>query len=166
MIDLNSLSEEEINELRRQISIYDYNAKYNRNVSQIIENRKYIGKCYYDETKHEYIKVLSSKSSNEYRFECLTFSYPIKCHERTKLSKFTGNACFSVIDNKFVAICDYPLLCNGIAMGLKYYGKVINNLHEITNDEFESALRRYVEDLINEIDNGTFDTSRNVEYRT
>lgn len=166
MIDINTLTEDEIDNLREQIRKRDNTEQYNRNIDSIIENRKYIGKCFYNEKTHEYIKVLSSKSSNEFRLECMTFSYPIKCQETMKWHKFTSpDDCFSRIESEFLVIKDYPLLCNGIAIGTDYDGKVIDNLKLISNLEFEKALRGYIENLICAMNDGEFDTSKNVRKR-
>lgn len=166
MIDIKTLTKEEIDDLRKQINTYDEIDQYNKNVDSIIENRKYIGKCFYNKNKREYLKVLSSKSSNEYRFECLTFSYPIQCKQKVKFSKtrFNGD-CFSNIVNELLEIKAYPLLCNVNIIDPSCSGKVIDNLVPISNKQFEESLRQYIEDLLDAIDKGDFDTSQSVIHR-
>ena len=73
--------------------------------------------CFKEKNKEKYIRVLSSKSSNEYRFECMCFELPIKMRENHRLTKiFNPENAFSTIDFESIYIEDYPLLCSSFSM--------------------------------------------------
>ena len=66
--DLN-LTEEELEDLEMQLYNRKKRQQYEEKIKQIDENKKYIEKCYKENDRDKYIRVLSSKSSNSYRLE-------------------------------------------------------------------------------------------------
>lgn len=155
--DLN-LTEEELDELQEQLNMRKRKESFNKNIQAIEDNKKYIGKCYKDEKDNTYIRVLSSKSSNQYHFECMCFKFPVSFQEKHYLTKiFSADNAFSTIDFEGFYIEDYPLLCN--SFGKNKIGKVVNNLIEIDEEEYFKKMNEYVIELQEKIKNGFFDTT-------
>ena len=154
--DLN-LSEEELDELQSQLNNRKDRQIYEDNIKQIEAHKKYIGKCFKD--KHnKYIRVLSSKSSNTFRFECMCFEFPIIFHEKFNHTlRLNPENAFSRIEFKGIYVEDYPLLCNTI--GGKA-GKTINSLEEISEEEYFSKMHEYIDILEEMVKNNEFDTSK------
>lgn len=165
MVDYRSLNmnEEELDELQRQLNERKARQTYENSLEQIEKNRKYIGKCYRTKDKKEYIYVLSSKSSNVFRFECMCFSFPVTFQENLNLTKiFNPINAFSTIDYTGIHVEDYPLLCYAYS-SLKGDEKklvVLNTLEEITEEEYFNKMYEYIDDLQTAIHNGKFDTSK------
>ena len=100
MIDLNklNLTEEELDELEDVLRNRKRKQAYENNIQDIENNKKYIGKCYKDKYG-KYLRVLSSKSSNQYRFECMCFEFPVTFKEDHHLTKmFMPDNAFSTIE--------------------------------------------------------------------
>lgn len=159
---LESYSEKEIEELTSYLKNRNAHNLYERNIRKIIEHKKYIGKCYFNQKSNQYIKILSSKSSNEYHLECMCFSFPVKFTENNRLKlKFSSDSAFSTIDFEGIYIEDYPLLCNDhLSKGNK---KVIDSLKEISEEEYFNKMNEYIKELQDKVKNGYFNTSRKVE---
>lgn len=162
MIDYKSLnlSEEELDELQHQLNNRKSKQQYERYIDRINEHKKYIGLCFKEKNKEKYIRVLSSKSSNEYRFECMCFELPIKFNEKHRLTKiFNPENAFSTIDFESIYIEDYPLLCSSFLD--KKVKKVIDALIPITEEEYFDKMKEYVMELEKAIKNDVFNTSKN-----
>lgn len=159
--DLN-LTEEELDELQNQLNMRKQKAIYKQNLKSIEDNKKYIGKCYKENEngKEKYIRVLSSKSTNQYRLECMCFDFPVKFHNNIHLTKmFNPENAFANIEFKGIYIESYPLLCT--SWKSKKTAKVINTLVEITEEEYFNKMNEYITKLQEMIKNGEFDTSKN-----
>ena len=155
--DLN-MTEEELDELENLLKTRKAKATYEKNIKAINEHKKYIGKCYKEDKK--YIRVLSSKSSNASRFECMCFEFPITYDEKHFYTKiFNPINAFSTIDFQGIYIEDYPLLCN--SWGTSHGLKIVDSLTEITEEEYFSKMDEYIKNLQIMIKNGDFDTSKN-----
>lgn len=160
--DLN-LTEEELDELQNQLNNRKKQEAYNNNLEAIENHKKYIGKCYKDEKENTYIRVLSSKSSNQYRFECMCFKFPVSYYENHHLTKiFSPDNAFSTIDFDSIYIEDYPLLCS--SWKSKTPAKVINTLIEISEEEYFEKMNEYIAELQQKIKDGYFDTTKKEEY--
>lgn len=157
--DLN-LTEKELDELQEQLNSRKTKKIYQENLDAIERNRVYIGKCYKEPKKDKYIRVLSSKSSNQYRMECMCFELPIKVEQNLHLRKiFHPDCAFGTIDFEGIYVEDYPLLCSA-GISIKGIGKVVDNLIEITEDEYFEKMNDYISSLQTMIKNGDFDTSK------
>lgn len=154
--DLN-LTEDELDDLQHQLNERKSKQVYEDYIAAIERNKKYVGKCYWDKDKDEYIMVLSSKSSNEYRLECMLFSFPVKVKENHRLTKlFNPENAFSSISYQGIHVDSYPLLCSSF----KTKGSVLKSLKEITKEEYYSKMDEYTKALQAAIDNGDFETSK------
>ena len=153
--DLN-LTEEELDELQKQLNLRSKQQQYEENLQAIEEHKSYIGKCYFDKEKDQYIRVLSSKSTNQFRFECMIFSFPIKIkEEKRKTLQFSPDNAFSNILWKGIHIEDYPLLCSH-----PQRGKILHVLTEIDENEYFKKMDEYNTLLKEAIKNGIFDTTK------
>lgn len=149
--DLENMSESELDELQDFLNNRKSKKIYQQHLDAIKQNQKYIGKCYKEKKHEKYIYVLSSKSSNEYRMECICFELPVKFFEQHKLTKmFNPDNAFSNIDFESIYIEDYPLLCNG----------VLHSLEEISKEEYFSKMDEYVQELKAFIREDKFNTSK------
>lgn len=156
--DLN-LTEEELEDLEMQLHNRKKRQQYEENIKQIDENKKYIGKCYKEKDKEKYIRVLSSKSSNSYRLECMCFSFPVTFKEHHHLTKmFNPDNAFSEIDFEGIYVEDYPLLC---CDWVHKKGNVLASLEEISEEEYFEMMNKYIKELQEKVKNGNFDTSKN-----
>ena len=158
--DLN-LSEKELDELQKQLNSRKTKKVYEEYISEIEKNKEYIGKCFLEKEKgkEKYIRVLSSKSSNIYRFECMCFEFPIKMNERHRLTKiFNPENAFSNIDFESIYVEDYPLLCNNLLS--KKGTKVINSLIPISEEDYFKKMKEYVIELEKAIKDDMFNTSK------
>lgn len=159
--DLN-LTDEELDELQEQLNMRKKKTAYEENLKAIEDNKKYIGKCYKEKVKgkDKYIRVLSSKSSNQYRFECMCFEFPIVFHDKLHLTKiFNPDNAFANIEFKGLYIESYPLLCT--SWKVNHPAKVVNTLEEISEEEYFNKMNEYIEELQKMIKSGAFDTSKN-----
>lgn len=149
--DLENMSESELDELQDFLNNRKSKKIYQQHLDAIKQNQKYIGKCYKEKKHEKYIYVLSSKSSNEYRMECICFELPVKFFEQHKLTKmFNPDNAFSNIDFESIYIEDYPLLCNG----------VLHSLEEISKEEYFSKMDEYFQELKEFIKEDKFNTSK------
>ena len=149
--DLENMSESELDELQDFLNNRKSKKIYQQHLDAIKQNQKYIGKCYKEKKYEKYIYVLSSKSSNEYRMECICFELPVKFFEQHRLTKmFNPDNAFSNIDFESIYIEDYPLLCNG----------VLHSLEEISKEEYFSKMDEYVQELKAFIREDKFNTSK------
>lgn len=149
--DLENMSESELDELQDFLNNRKSKKIYQQHLDAIKQNQKYIGKCYKEKKHEKYIYVLSSKSSNEYRMECICFELPVKFFEQHKLTKmFNPDNAFSNIDFESIYIENYPLLCNG----------VLHSLEEISKEEYFSKMDEYVQELKEFIKEDKFNTSK------
>lgn len=157
--DLN-LSEEDLESLRDQLNNRAKKETYEEYLEKIREHKKYIGKCFKENKKDKYIRVLSSKSSNQYRLECMCFEFPVKFSENHRLTKiFSPENAFSEIEFEGIYVEDYPLLCSDWR---NKKGKVYENLIEITEGEYFSKMDEFIEELKTKIKNDEFNTSKNI----
>lgn len=140
----------ELNELRKKLKEVEEKRIKEIENRGIENNKKYIGKCYFDKKEQKYIRVLSAKSSNTFRLECMCFSFPVKFVEQ--LSNYYYNI-FSVINFCGIYVEDYPMFCND--------NESINSLEEISEEEYFNKMNEYIKELQNKIKNGYFDTSKN-----
>lgn len=155
-----NLTEEELDELQQQLNKRKEIQQYEKYIDTINEHKKYIGLCFKEKKKEKYIRVLSSKSSNQYRFECMCFEFPINITENHRLTKiFRPENAFSNIEFNSIYIEDYPLLCTSFIN--QKVEKVIDSLIPISEDEYFSKMKEYVNELETSIKNGLFDTSKN-----
>ena len=161
MIDIDKLSDDELYELRQQINNRYSRRAYDENVREILDHRTYIGKCFYDEEEDKYIRVLSSLSSNAYRFECLVFKSQIKCETTYTADARTrpSHRCFSNIVTDFFVIEDYPLLCYDYG-NLNNPGKVIDRLEEISQETYCEKMDEHFSAMKDAINSGMFDTTK------
>lgn len=142
------MSEEELDELQDLLNNRKTIKVYEKNVEAINENRKYIGKCYKENDK--YIRIVSAKSSNQFRLEAMCFEFPIKLEKINKMTKiFQPNCAFGEIDFEGFFVEDYPLLC---------YGQ-LKKIKEISEEEYFTKMDEYVSELKEKIKNNFFDTS-------
>lgn len=156
--DLN-LTEEELEDLEMQLHNRKKRQQYEENIKQINENKKYIGKCYKEKNKEKYIRVLSSKSSNSYRLECMCFEFPVTFKEQHRLTKmFNPDNAFSEIDFEGIYVEDYPLLC---CDWVHKKGNVLASLEEISEEKYFEMMNEYIKELQEKVKNGDFDTSKN-----
>lgn len=160
--DLN-LTEEELDELQEQLNMRKKKELYEKHIETIENNRAYVGKCYKEKHRpkgqEKYICILSSKSSNEYRAEAMCFEFPVKIDEKHNLTKmFNPDNAFGGINFKGIYVESYPLLCNSI---ISRPGKVLNNLEEITQEEYFKQMDRYIKELQEKVASGEFETSKN-----
>ena len=157
--DLN-LTEKELDELQDQLNMRKQKQVYEQYIEAINKNRNYIGKCFKEKNKEKYIRVLSAKSSNEYRCECMCFDFPIKYTNESFLRKiFTPDIAFGRIKFKGFYTEDYPLFCNHLISGKNM--RVIDSLEEITEEEYFLKMDQYLKELQEKIKNNEFDTSKN-----
>ena len=162
MIDIESLNltEEELNQLQVQLNERKARQVYRDNLNKINENKKYIGKCYKEKDRNKYIYVLSSKSSNVFRFECMCFSFPVTFRENQRISRiFNPDDAFSTIEFDGIHVEDYPLLCYAYKSTSEKVLKVLNTLEEITEEEYFNKMYEYIDDLQTSIHNGKFNTT-------
>ena len=123
------------------------------------KNKQYIGRCFVEKGK-KYIRVLSSKSSNGYRVEAMCFDFPVEYSTSGNMTKmFSPDNAFSSIDFDGFYVEDYPLLCNDLFSGFRGK-KVIDNLVEITEEEYFAKMDEYLDELKEKMKNGFFDTSK------
>lgn len=156
--DLN-LTEDELDDLQEQLNNRKTKKLYQENLDAIERNRVYIGKCYKEPKKDKYIRVLSSKSSNQFRLECMCFEFPIKVEQKLYLRKiFHPDCAFGEIDFEGIYVEDYPLLCS--SMSLKGRGQIVDTLEEISEDVYFEKMNEYITTLQTMIKNGDFDTSK------
>lgn len=156
--DLN-LTEEELEDLEIQLHNRKKRQQYEENIKQIDENKKYIGKCYKEKDKEKYIRVLSSKSSNSFRLECMCFEFPVTFKEQHRLTKiFNPDNVFSEIDFEGIYVEDYPLLC---CDWVHKKGNVLASLEEISEEKYFEMMNKYIKELQEKVKNGEFDTSKN-----
>lgn len=156
--DLN-LTEEELEDLEIQLHNRKKRQQYEENIKQIDENKKYIGKCYKEKNKEKYIRVLSSKSSNSFRLECMCFEFPVTFKEQHRLTKmFNPDNAFSEIDFEGIYVEDYPLLC---CDWVHKKGNVLASLEEISEEKYFEMMNKYIKELQEKVKNGEFDTSKN-----
>lgn len=158
MINIDDLTEKELDELRNELNKRESKKIYNDNITAIKNNREYIGKCYKEKNNDKFIRVLSSKSSNPFRLECMCFELPVKFSENYNSRFSASNSMFSNIDFDGIYIEDYPLLCSDY----KTHGKVLNTLVEITEEEYFDKMDEYISNLQKMIKNNDFDTSKNI----
>ena len=161
--DLN-LTEEELDELQEQLNMRKKKEAYEENLKFIEENRKYIGKCYKEKNKvsgkEKYIRVLSSKSTNPYRFECMCFDFPVIFRDNPHLTKmFNPENAFAHIEFKSIYVESYPLLCTSWTN--RKPGKIVDTLEEITEEDYFKKMDEYVAKLKEMIKDGEFETSKN-----
>lgn len=121
---------------------------------EIENNSKYLNKCYYDKKEKLYLKVLSAKGSNGNRVECLCFKLPVRFTEFH--NAHYPHSIFSEIEFEGFYIDDYPMFCNGQENGKK----IIDELQEISEEEFFEKFDEYIRELKEKIKNGYFDTSQ------
>lgn len=158
--DLN-LTEEEMDDLQEELNSRKKKQAYKKNIEAIENNRKYVGKCYFDKKENKYIMVLSSKSSNEYRLESMVFSFPIKVKENHRFTKvFSPDNAFSTISYNGIHVESYPLLCSSFTSR----GTVLKSLEEITKEEYYSKMDEYISDLKKTIKNKQFETNKKETY--
>lgn len=156
--DLN-LSEEDLDSLQKQLNDRKKKEVYEGYIEKIDEHKKYIGKCFKEKNKDKYIRVLSSKSSNQYRLECMCFEFPIKFSENHRLTMiFNPENAFSTIDFEGIYVEDYPLLCSNWLDNDR--GNVIDSLIPISQEEYFEKMNEYVKALQEKVENGEFDTSK------
>lgn len=157
--DLN-LTDEELDELQEQLNMRKKKEIYEENIKAIEDNRKYVGRCFREKGKNKYIYILSSKSSNQYRFEAMCFELPVKVSEKHHLTKmFNPDNAFGHIEFKGIYIESYPLLC--MSLTSKKPGKVINTLEEITQEEYFKKMDEYTKELQQKMAAGEFESSKN-----
>lgn len=150
--DLKNMNESELDELQDFLNNRKSKKIYQQHLDAIKENQKYIGKCYKEKKHEKYIYVLSSKSSNECRMECMCFEFPIKFFEENKFLTriFNPENAFSNIDFESIYVEDYPLLCNG----------VLQSLEEISQEKYFSKMDEYIQELKKFIQEDKFNTSK------
>lgn len=163
-IDVMSMPQKDFDELRRKIREREYKKQYNDNIDEIICHREYTGRCYFDKQDNAYLRVLSAKSSNDVRMECLTFKFPVVLEEREDFRMVSSpDDCFSEIENEFIHVEDFPFFCYDLdGDGEK---KVFERLVEITEEEFFRKMDEYVSELKQAILDGAFDTAKGIEKR-
>lgn len=154
--DLN-LSEEELDSLQNQLNMRKKKKTYEGYIQQIEENKKYIGKCFKTKDNKKFIRVLSSKSSNQYRLECMCFEFPVSFSQNHFLTKiFNPEYAFSTIEFKGIYVEDFPLLCNDFPSRKR----TIDSLISITEEEYFNKMQEYINELQKKVQNGDFDTSK------
>jgi hypothetical protein len=157
--DLN-LSEEELDELTRQLINRKTRAVYEENIRAIDNHKQYVGKCYKEKDLEKYIMIISAKSSNQFRVEAMCFEFPVSFEERKQTSRlaFSSDDAFSSIDFDGIYVEDYPLFCTD---HIHKKGNVLNSLEEITKEEYFEKMNEYISQLQEKLTNGDFDTSKN-----
>lgn len=159
-IDIDNLSEEELDKLQNYLNNRKKRERYEKNIESINNHREYIGKCYKEKESDTYIRVLSAKSSNEFRVECMIFSFPIKFKEDHRFTKiFQPDNAFSEIEFEGIHVEDYPLFCNSVLN--RKYTKVLHSLDEISEEEYFQKMNEYIQELQVKIKENFFDTSLN-----
>lgn len=162
-IDSLNLTEEQLDELQHQLNQRKERQVYQNNLAAIEENRKYIGKCYVDRNdkgKEKYIYILSSKSSNVFRFEAMCFSFPVKFKENLHMYKiFNADSAFSTIEFNGIHVEDYPLLCCAYKKDGNKILNVSQTLTEITPKEYFDKMYEYIDELQTKMINSEFDTT-------
>lgn len=114
--------------------------KANQKAVEVVEiNAKLVGNCYYDYHNNIYIKVISARSTNQYRVECLVFEMPPKYyfkHHLYSVPYVVGNNYFGefIFDSIYV---DSILITD------------LEQFVPITLKDYNNILRRWVEYIIN-----------------
>ncbi|MBR1455203.1 MAG: hypothetical protein IJ593_11285 [Lachnospiraceae bacterium] len=152
-----NLTDDELLKLESELRQNRREKEIKQTIDRIIENRKYLGKCYFDKNKNQYICVLSSKSTNEFRAECLVFEYPIRFIEVHKALGLCDARVNSRIDFGGLSIDSYPLTCYTLVNGMNV--EQVETLKPITLAEYFNILDLYIKDLKNMIISKKFDTS-------
>lgn len=150
--ELKKLSEEEQNKILNYLQNDKRHEVYENNLKMIEENRKYIGKCFKNKIKDEYLIVVDSRSINEYHLECFSFSFPIKIEKTfpymTKM--FNPNSCFGGLEMDNFDFKNAGLLCysfkeTGIRMNAEF--------EEITEEEFIKQYNNFTSQFLVELSN-------------
>ena len=149
--DLKNMNESELDEIQDFLNNRKSKKIYQQHLDVINEHKTYIGKCYKEKKKEKYIYVLSSKSSNESRMECMCFEFPINYFEQHRLTKlFNPENAFSNIDFEGIYVEDYPFFCFG----------TLNNLIEITKEEYFQKMDEWISSLKKFMEEDKFNTSK------
>lgn len=130
---------EEAYELMKEFYINDVNSKIKESIK---ENEKYLGKYFKIPTHihcsdNKYLKVISATSVNVYNVECLFFDeHPTYWFDyQNSKSGTTGDYCLGAFDFDSVTVKSFHI-------------KDLEQFQEITKEEFDNALRNYIEELI------------------
>ena len=157
--EIENLSKEDLDELKLKLDKSDLETKTEDLKERIESNKDYVGRCYKILVKphngmfpemYKYIKVISERSSNEYRLSSLVFlEHPIYWFDfqRSKVPRAGNNY---LGDFRFLGIHleDYPFFCYDLLRKDKV-GKGIDFLTEISLEEYNNALDNYIEELKN-----------------
>ena len=153
-----NLIETQLNKLQDTLNQRKTRKTYEHYINEIDAHKEFIGKCFKEGNKDKYIRVLSSKSSNQFRLECMCFEFPITFNEKHYTKQvFAPEIAFSTINFNGIHVEDYPLLC----FSYGYKPTILPSLIEISEDEYFKQMHRYVDELEKEICSGSFDTSKN-----
>lgn len=151
-----NMTDSELDQLTIMLNDRHIHRRYEENVKSIKKNMQYDGKCYKSFNGHTYLRVLSAKSENEYRFECMIFKFPIELHESKDSSlRFRAANAFSNIEFEGVHIESVPLLCDS---DMPHMTKVIDELVEISETEYFDKMDAYMSDLKQKIKSDFFKT--------
>lgn len=111
--------------------------KSNQKAVKVVEiNTKLVGNCYYDYHNNIYIKVISARSTSQYRVECLVFEMPPKYYFNPHLYSVVGNNYFG--EFIFGSIYTDSILITDL-----------DQFVPITLKDYNNSLRKWVEYLIN-----------------
>lgn len=135
-INLNDdLTDEEIDQLvktRNELTLKIDSYFEKKKIAKISNNRKYIGKCYKDTRAIDhitYMKVIGVVMNNEYRVNVIAFETPFKFFADAPDSTLCGD--------ELIWTEDFGLFWVDVAHG---EGRVIDNLEEISSEEWLKAL--------------------------
>ena len=135
-INLNdNLTDEEIDQLvktRNELTLKIDSHFKKKKIAKINNNKKYIGKCYKDTRAMDhitYMKVIGVVMNSEYRVNVIAFETPFKF--------FADAPDSTVCGDELIWTEDFGLFCFDIVHG---EGRVIDNLEEISSEEWLKAL--------------------------
>jgi len=144
--DIKNLNKEEKAKLFEYLKNEHAHEVYEKNLEVIKENKKYIGKCFKSKHSEKYLIVLDSRSTNEFHFECFTFSFPIKIDKTHPYLRklFSPDSCFGHLTMNNFQIEDIGLLC----FSFKKSGLRINaEYEEITEERFLEKFNQFTAEL-------------------
>lgn len=143
-VQLTNCDEETLKKISRYCDEYFRKKTVKEQDNKYIENQKYVGNCYELKTKNgkRYYKVVSVKSNNQFRVSCLVF-------DEKPTAKFSQLLQKAILHHDNEGSIDFDgIYIEDVMIKKTFMCISIEDMTEITEDEWRYALQRYIDQLI------------------
>lgn len=154
--EIKALPKEDVHKIEAALKKAEDGKALSKLKATVESHKSYVGKCYRRRVQPDngmfpemwrYMKVLSERSSNEYRMETLIFDeHPVYWfeHKSSKMDRIGYNY-LGEFDFEGLRVEDYPFFCYTPRTGGKQME--IDLLEEIAPGEYNRAMNQYIMEL-------------------